>query len=111
MARYSKNPGNWRTSANGSLKAHRPTCAGIGNAENGRANGKPIDGKLDPSTVQHGGNRKGKRVKRIAITRDETRMTHHSARTGKNARKRAERENRHLTALAACLMLAIAESE
>lgn len=110
MALYSKNPGSWRTSANGTLKCHRPTSA-----QAGEANGKPIDGKLDASTVQHGGNRRCKRVKRIAITRDETRMTHHINRTGKEAarkaRKRAARTEQHLTGLALGLMLVIAEGE
>lgn len=104
MALYSKNPGHWRTSANASLKAHRPTSANIGS-------GKVIDGVLDPSTVQHGGNRRCKRVKRIPVSRSETRMIHSANRTGKNARKRAIRQENHLTALAACLMLAIAQED
>lgn len=106
MALYSKNPGSWRTSINGTLKCHRPTSAQVG-----EAHGKPIDGRLDLSTVHHGGNRRCKRVKRIPLTRDETRMVHHTkvGRTGKNARKRAARAERQLTGLAAGLMLIIAQ--
>jgi hypothetical protein len=106
MAGYSKNTGSWRTSANGNLNAHRTTSAKIG-----EAHGRPIDGRLDLSTVQHGGNRRSKRVKQIATTRNETRMVHHSARTGKNARKRAQRQENHLTGLAVALMLAIAQED
>lgn len=104
MALHSKNPGHWRTSAGGTIKCHRNTSANLGS-------GKVIDGVIDPSTVQHGGNRRCKRVKRIPVSRDETRMTHSANRTGKNARKRAARNENHLTALAACLMLAIAQED
>jgi len=84
MSLHSKNPGHWRTAARGTLKSHRATCANVG-----EANGKPIDGSLDPSTVGHGGNRKGKRITHIPMDRTETRTIHRHNRAGKRAARKA----------------------
>ena len=87
MALYSKNPGHWRVAANGSLKPYRPTIEKM-------HSGGEVDGALKLAHVPAGKLPRQKRVKRIPLTREETRMTHSPGKNAaKNARKRAAKRN------------------